>query len=171
MEIRPLRETDDRSKFRSGDFDLDRFIGRYAGQNQFRHHLGATYVAVESDRIWGYATIAAGNLERDALPRSLRRALPRYPMPVLRLARLAVDETSLRRGVGTSLLRYVFRLALKMAEGYGCVGILVDARSDAVSFYTQLGFSRLEVTAGEMESRPKPTPLFLPLDLVAAALK
>jgi hypothetical protein len=37
---RPLAPSDDRAIFRSGDADLDRFFHRYAGQNQFRHHLG-----------------------------------------------------------------------------------------------------------------------------------
>ena len=49
MEIRALREEDDRAAFRSGDPDLDRFLHRYAGQNQFRHHVGTTYVAVEGE--------------------------------------------------------------------------------------------------------------------------
>ena len=53
MEIRALRESDDRSAFQSGDPDLDRFLRKYAGQNQFRHHIGATYVAVERDRVAG----------------------------------------------------------------------------------------------------------------------
>ena len=42
MEIRALRNTDDRTTFRSGDADLDRFLAKYAGQNQFRHHIGVT---------------------------------------------------------------------------------------------------------------------------------
>ncbi len=42
MEIRPLREADDRTTFHSGEPDLDRFFVKYAGQNQFRHHIGTT---------------------------------------------------------------------------------------------------------------------------------
>jgi len=93
MEIRALRRSDDRSVFRSGDPDLDRFLQKYAGQNQFRHHLGATYVAVEGDHIAGYATVAPGHIEVEDLPVARRRRLPRYPLPILRLARLAVDES------------------------------------------------------------------------------
>ena len=170
IEIRPLQETDDRATFRSGDADLDRFFAKYAGQNQFRHHTGTTYVALESGRILGYATVAAGNIEGGALSASARRALPRYPLPVLRLARLAVDATSQNRGVGSALLRHVFLLALKMSDEYGCVGIMVDAKNDAVDFYARIGFSALEVSEGELESRPKPRAMFLPLDLIAAAL-
>jgi hypothetical protein len=91
MEIRGLREDDDRSRFRSGDVDLDRFFHRFAGQNQFRHHVGVTYVAIDGGSILGFVTIAPGQIEIDALPPTSRKALPRYPLPVLRLARLAVD--------------------------------------------------------------------------------
>jgi GNAT superfamily N-acetyltransferase len=170
IEIRPLRETDDRTAFRSGDPDLDRFFARYAGQNQFRHHIGTTYLALEAGRTLGYATVAPGNLEADALPITVRRALPRYPLPVLRLARLAVDVTAQGQGVGKTLLRHVFLLALQMSQEYGCVGVVVDAKRDAVEFYARVGFSPLEVTEGEIEARPKPAPLFLPIELVAAAL-
>jgi GNAT superfamily N-acetyltransferase len=171
IEIRPLQETDDRTSFRSEDPDLDRFFTRYAGQNQFRLHTGTTYIAVAPSRILGYATVAAGNIEGDALPASIRRALPRYPLPVLRLARLAVDATARGHGVGSALLRHVFLLALKMSEDYGCVGVVVDAKSGAIDFYSRIGFSVLDVSEGELESRPRPKPMFLPLDLVAKALE
>lgn len=170
IEIRPLRETDDRTTFQSGDPDLDGFFARYAAQNQFRHHTGTTYIAVDANRPVGYATIAAGNIEGDKLPVNARRALPRYPLPVLRLARLAVDARAQSGGVGSALLRHVFLLALKMSEEYGCVGIVVDAKRTAVEFYTRVGFSPLEISEGELESRPKATPMFLPLDLIAAAV-
>src|SRR5690242_20329299 len=105
MEIRLLRETDDRSTFRSGEPDLDRFFARYAGQNQFRHHIGTTYVAVEGGLVVGYATVAAAQIEGEDIPLSVRRQLPGYPLPVLRLARLAVDGIAQKRGVGRALLR------------------------------------------------------------------
>jgi len=170
IEIRPLRETDDRTTLRSGDPDLDRFFARYAGQNQFRHHIGTTYVAIEGGRILGYATVAPGNVEGEALPPAYVRKLPAYPLPVLRLARVAVDETMHDRGLGKALLRHVFVLALKMSEDYGCAGVVVDAKPGAVQFYARFGFSPLEVSEGEIEARPKPTPLFLPLELITAAL-
>lgn len=170
MEIRPLRETDNRTGFRSDDPDLDRFLAKYAGQNQFRHHLGSTYIAVETDTILGYVTVAAGQLESDELPAAARRKLPRYPLPVLRLARLAVDTRAQDKGVGRALLRHVFRLALSMAEQFGCTGVVVEAKPDAVDFYRRFGFEALEVAEGQLESRPEPVSMFLPLDVVIAAL-
>lgn len=169
MEIRALRETDDRTRFRSGDPDLDRFLVKYAGQNQFRHHIGTTYVAEESGRIVGYATVAPGQLEFERLQRGWKSKLPRYPLPILRLARLAVDQTAQGQGVGTALLRFIFRLALRLAGEYGCVGVVVDAKPGAVPFYERLGFFALEVLEGHGAARPVPTSMFLPLEDVRTA--
>ena len=59
VEIRPLRKDDHRGDFSCGQPDLDRFLEHYAGQNQFKLHIAVTYVATASERIVGYATIAA----------------------------------------------------------------------------------------------------------------
>jgi predicted N-acetyltransferase YhbS len=170
MEIRPLRESDDRASFRSGDADLDRFLHKYAGQNQFRHHIGSTYVAFEENRIAGYATVAPGHLEVEDLPPARRAKLPRYPLPILRLARLAVDQSMRGRGLGKSLLRFVLRLSLRMADDFGCTGVVVDAKPEAVSFYEQFGFEPLEVVEGQYQARPDATAMFLPLSEIAAAI-
>ena len=76
IEIRPLRPGDDRSNFRSGNADLDRFFHRYAGQNQFRHYIGVTWIAVERDRILGFVTISASQIEIESLPRKRKKKLP-----------------------------------------------------------------------------------------------
>ena len=162
MDIRALRPDDDRSGFRSGDPDLDRFFQKYAGQNQFRHHLGVTYVAVEQGRILGFVTISPGHLESEALTAVLRRKLPRYPVPILRLARLAVDETCRRKGVGGQLLGSVFELALKMTNDYGCAGIVADAKPDAVEFYRKYGFREKTAIAGDLRGQPRPIAMLLP---------
>lgn len=171
MEIRALRESDDRSVFSSGDLDLNYFFQKYAGQNQFRHHIGVTYVAVEGDRVAGYATVAPGHIEIENLPAAGRKRLPQYPLPVLRLARLAVDRLFQGRGLGKQLLCFVLNLALRMAGDFGCVGVVVDAKSEAVSFYRQFGFIALEVVEGESPARPLATAMFLSVRDIAAALQ
>lgn len=66
--VRKLRPTDDRKAFASGNVELDRFFWLYAGQNQFRQHLGTTYVAVDdADRIAGFATVTASEIAPDAI--------------------------------------------------------------------------------------------------------
>ena len=171
MEIRRLRPQDDRSRFRSGDDDLDRFFHRFAGQNQFRHYVGVTYVAVDADGVAGFITVTAGNLESDDLPASVRRKLPDYPLPILRLARLAVDERARRQGLGKQLLRFALGLTAKMAEDYGCVGIVVDAKEQAVEFYAKYGFVPLDAVEGASDARPALTPMFLAMRAIAAAAK
>ena len=162
--VRRLVPEDDRSEFRSGNADLDRFFVRYAGQNQFRHHIGTTYAAVDdASAISGYATVVASEISPGAIQAPSRKRLPRYPVPVLRLARLAVDERAKGQGVGRLLLQAVLALAAKMAADFGCIGVVVDAKPEAVAFYEKLGFVPLEVIAGELGDRPQPLPMFLEL--------
>lgn len=162
FEVRKLTPEHDRSKFRSGNTDLDRFFASYAGQNQFRHHIGTTYVAIDSEgTIAGFATVSAAEVAPDSIPAPKRKRLPRYPLPALRLARLAVDQRYAGQGVGSLLLRAVLVLASRMADDMGCIGVIVDAKPDAVAFYGKLGFVRLEVVAGELGDRPQPLPMFL----------
>jgi GNAT superfamily N-acetyltransferase len=166
--IRKLLPEDDRSDFRSGNVDLDRFFARYAGQNQFRHHIGITYVAVDdAGLIVGFATVAPSELSPGDVSSTSAKRLPKYPLPVLRLARLAVDERAKGRGVGSSLLRATFSLAIQMADDLGCIGVLVDAKPDAMAFYEKLGFVKLDVVSGELGDRPQPTPMFLELGQIA----
>ena len=169
MEIRALRPNDIRSDFRSGDEDLDRFFHRYAGQNQFRHYLGVTYVAIEGARVLGFATVAPRHIEIDDLPERTRKKLPRYPVPVLGLARLAVDHSARSMGLGEQLLRFVVTLAAKMADEMGCAGVVVDARAGAVDFYAKYGFTPFEMLEGQSEARPRATPMWLPIQLVKTA--
>ncbi len=166
-----LRESDDRSGFDSGDPELDRFFRRFAGQNQFRHHIGVTYVAVDGPRILGYATIAPGQIEVEDLPAKERKKFPQYPLPVLRLARLAVAASARGKGLGAQLLRFVLGLAVRMAGDYGCVGVVVDAKPAAVDFYTKYGFAPFELIEGQGESRPSPMPMLLGMRAIQEGLE
>jgi GNAT superfamily N-acetyltransferase len=170
VEIRPLREDDDRSSFACGEPDLDRFFEHYAGQNQFKLHLAITYVAVADDRIVGFATVTVGALERARVPNArLRRRLPAYPLPVLRLARLAVDVKARGLGIGKALARFVLELSMHQRDRLGCIGVVVDAKPDAAPFYVSLGFSPLEgVREGAVHGGA--TPLFLPIGSIASSI-
>ena len=162
-EIRRLTPEDDRSGFESGDIELDRFFRRFAGQNQFRHHIGTTYVAVDGEVIHGFVTVASAEVEIADLPRHRRKGLPAYPLPALRIARLAVDSRSQGRGIGSELLRFAYRLGGELAIKIGCAGVIVDAKAEAVPFYEIYGFEALEVTRGQLSERPEPTAMFLPI--------
>lgn len=163
-EIRALRRSDDRQAFRSGDEALDLFFHRYAGQNQFRHHVGTTYVAVEGERILGFVTVSPGSLDAGDLPSG--RKVPPYPVPILRVARLAVDASARGAHLGRALLRFAIELAERMAVELGCVGLVVDAKRGAEEFYHRYGFEPLGVVEGASAQRPEPTAMFLALGSV-----
>lgn len=171
LTIRLLRRDDDRSDFRCGEPAIDRFLQHYAGQNQFRFHLAVTWVAEWRDALAGFATVAAGSIDRHQIPSArLRKRLPAYPLPILRLARLGVDQWAQGAGIGRALLRHVFRLALEQRDRLGCVGIVTDAKPPAVSFYESLGFSELPgIREGALHGDP--LPMFLPVAALAAALE
>ena len=169
MDVRKLRDTDDRAAFRSGNADLDRFLHQFAGQNQFRHHIGVTYVAVDAGRVLGYATVAAAHLEIEGLPASARKNLPTYPLPALRLARLGVLLSAQGQGIGLELLRVVLTLAVTMADAYGCVGVVVDAKPDAVSFCAKYRLEAVDAVEGASDARPAPMPKFLGIKAIRAA--
>jgi len=161
VEIRSLRADDDRTAFHSGDIALDAFFQRYAGQNQFKHHIGVTYVAVDEGRILGFVTVSPATLDADALPS--KRKMPPYPVPVLRLARLATAEAARGLGIGRALLRFSIEIAERMRDEVGCVGLLVDAKAGAVAFYERYGFQPVQLAEGVAHVVPAPTPMFLSL--------
>lgn len=169
LSVRKLRPEDDRSSFESGDVDLDRFFRRFAGQNQFKHHVGTTYVAEEDGALLGFATVSPAQIEVQDLPAAKQGRLPRYPLPVLRLARLAVDKRAQGRGVGLTLLKAVFVLARSMADEFGCIGVVVDAKPQAMSFYQRYGFTELEVLQGQLGDRPEPVPMFLEIGAIPSS--
>lgn len=162
MRTRRLQPADDRSAFSCGDPDYDDFIRKYAGQHQFRHHIGVTIVAVEDERVVAYATVVPGHVETEELTDAERRRLPRHPVPVLRLARLAVDERFQGIGLGRRLVREVFLLALSMRDGFGCAAVVVDALESRASFYEALGFEPLVPLEGRSRVAGT-TAMFLPL--------
>ena len=170
IEIRPLVKDDDRSRFSCGQPELDRFFEHYAGQNQFKLHVAVTYVAVIETHIFGFATVAASSIERARVPSErLRKRLPAYPLPVLRLARLGVDTRARGLGIGKGLLRHVLALAVEQRDRIGCVGVVADAKPDAVAFYESLGFNAVEgVREGSLHGEPQP--MFLAIDTIAAAI-
>lgn len=169
VEIRPLREDDDRAAFSCGQPALDRYFHHYAGQNQFKLHLAITYVAEVDRRIAGFVTVSAGAIDRASVPSNrVRRHLPAYPLPILRLARMAVDQRAQGLGIGKALLGHVLSLAISQGEILGCIGVVTDAKPDATRFYEKFGFTPFpNIRAGALHGEP--TPMFLSLETIIAS--
>jgi predicted N-acetyltransferase YhbS len=129
-----------REGFNCCDAALNEFLLRQAGQQQ-RRGFGKTYVAVAEDgvTITGFITVSAGQVATTSLPSQLK--LPRYPAPMLRIGRLAVDVQHQGEGIGLDLLAFALRLAVEFSQRVGLYAVVVDAKHDkAKAFYLKLGF-------------------------------
>lgn len=154
MRIELLAEHHDRAGFDCGEPLLNLFLLRHAGQQQ-RKGLGKTYVAVADDNhaVQGFVTVSAGQVAAMQFPPALK--LPRYPVPILRVGRLAVDLHHQGLGIGQDLLAFALRLALRFSRQVGLFAVIVDAKHEkAAAFYQKLGFLR---------SLDNPLCLYLPL--------
>lgn len=168
IEVRALRKKDRRKEFSCGQPELDNYFHRFAGQGQFRQHVGVTYVAVAGEKLCGFATVAAGSIEFDELPQAFAKGLPSYPLPILRLGRLGISVEHQGQGIGKLLMRWVFLLALEQKNKFGCIGIVVDAKEGAVGFYERYGFQALvDVVEGKLRTSGAGTmPMFLAINSV-----
>jgi len=169
--IRILKGEDDRSTFSCGEIDLDYFFQRYAGQNQFRHYIGTTYIATDEKSVFGFVSVSAGTLLKRSLSSSAAKRYPNYPLPIMRITRIAVDEKYQNRGLGKYLIKSMFYLSLEQKEKFGCVGIVVDAKSDAILFYKKLGFIELEAEGGKLNVHPSQTAMFIGTKTVEKAVR
>jgi hypothetical protein len=67
-------------------------------------------------------------------------------------------------------MRAVFTVAVELRGKVGCVGIVVDAKPGAESYYSRYGFVELEAVEGMLEERPTPKPMILPLSAIVRAV-
>lgn len=127
-------------EFDSGVPALDTWLHNYAGQSA-RADMAVTYVAQVDDRVVGYYAITASEVAQDDAPPELTRRAGRHPIPVIRLARLAVDRSYRGQGLGAGLLREALLSAANAAEIIGARAIVVDAKDDeAAAFYRHFEF-------------------------------
>ena len=126
--------------FDCGDDALNSYLRRYALQN---HRSGAarTYVATRDQRVVGYYTLAYGAVSHEEATTRTRSGLARHPIPVLVLARLAVDLCEQCKGIGKGLLKDALMRAMQAADIAGLRAVVVHAKDDAAgAFYLKFGF-------------------------------
>ncbi|MBX3575741.1 MAG: GNAT family N-acetyltransferase [Rhizobiaceae bacterium] len=126
--------------FDCGEPSLNRFLARHALQNQ-QANAAQTYVGMADAEVIGFYALAVGNVGFDDAPERLRKGLARHPVPVMLLARLAVDVRWQGRGVAAGLLRDAILRTLQAADIAGIRAFVVHAKDDrARSFYSRFGF-------------------------------
>jgi GNAT superfamily N-acetyltransferase len=137
---RPLQSGDPVGDFDCGVEELNRYLQRFAWINQ-QANAAVTYVTIKDGAIAGYYTIVAAAAEHGEAAERLRKGLARHPIPVLLLARLAVDVRFRGAGLAKQLVREAALLTVKLSKFTGIRALVVDAKNErARMFYEKLNF-------------------------------
>jgi GNAT superfamily N-acetyltransferase len=129
--------------FDCGNESLNQYLKRFALTNTAAG-TSRTYATTPTKHatVVGYFSLAAGSVEKASVPNRVAQGAPNYPVPVVLLARLAVDRQLHGQGLGKSLLRDALTRALAASDVIGIRAILVHAKDDeAAAFYRRFGFS------------------------------
>ena len=138
--IEKLRQDHDLDHFDCGKEDLNRFLRLRAWSSQ-QANSAQTYVLAKDLRVFGYYSLAASSVSFDAATGRVKKGQARHPVPVILLARLAVDLKAQRQGVGAALLKDALIRTATAASTVGARALLVHAQdSDAKTFYENFGF-------------------------------
>lgn len=133
----------DGASFHCGQPPLDEYIRRYASQD-VRRNVARVFMATpesEPHHLAGFFTLSAGSVNCSELPESLARKLPKYPVPVALIGRLAVDTSFQGKGLGSILLADACQKVAYASAMLAVAGIVVDAKdAAAVGFYRHFGF-------------------------------
>ena len=158
-----LTSAHDVSTFDCGVPELDDWLQRRALHNE-ASRASRTFVVVSEERVVGYYALATGSVAHAAATGRIRRNMP-DPVPVMTLARLAVDKAFQGSGLGSALLRDAMLRTLQAAQIAGIRAVLLQAVSeDARKFYTHHGFSEspidpmiMMISLGDLEKAARAT--------------
>lgn len=136
-----LNKAHDRQNFDCGVEALNEHLKKYALQNQ-KKDLGRTYVVTTgSNRIVGYYTLVYGATTHEEATAEVAAGIGKYQIPIILLARLAVDVGEKGQGLGKALVRDALLRAVQAADIAGLRAVLVHAKGEAAKkFYEKLNF-------------------------------
>jgi GNAT superfamily N-acetyltransferase len=138
--IEKLRRDHSLDGFDCGKEELNSFLKRHALTNQ-ASDSAQTYVLAEGLVVKGYYSLAAGAVSHEEATERVKKGLARHPVPVVLLARLAVDASMQGKKVGPALLKDALRRAVHAADTIGARAVLVHAKDDnAKGFYEHFTF-------------------------------
>jgi GNAT superfamily N-acetyltransferase len=137
----PLQRSHKCDEFDCGSPPLNDYLTRFAWINQ-KSGAARTYVACRGKRVVGYYSLAFGSIEHEAASPRVRQGLARHPIPIMLLARLAVDVSEHGQGIGKGLLKDALLRTLQAADIGGLRALLVHAKdTQAKAFYEKFGFA------------------------------
>jgi GNAT superfamily N-acetyltransferase len=127
--------------FDCGKDPLNIYLKQYAGQNEKRGGSRTYVVADRSNRVVGYYTLAVGSIAHTDAPLAIKKGLGQYPIPVIILARLAIDRSIQKQRYGSALLKDALKRTFNVSREVGVRAVLVHAKdSDARNWYKKYGF-------------------------------
>jgi GNAT superfamily N-acetyltransferase len=139
--VEKLRPDHAVADFDSRREELNRYLARYAWANQ-QAGAGQTYVGLVGQTVVGYHTLAVGQVMREGAPQRLSQGLARHPVPIMLLARLAVDRRWQGHGIGKALLKDAMLRTLQAADIAGIRALAVQAKDEqARAFYERFDFA------------------------------
>lgn len=128
--VRKLAPTDQVDAFDCGQPALNQFLQRYALVNQ-KANSAQTYVCCLGETVVGFYSLAVGSVEPPSAPARVMKGLARHQVPVMVLARLAVDAEQQRKGIGQALLKDALLRTAQAAEIAGIRCLLVHAKDES----------------------------------------
>lgn len=138
--VEKLRRDHPVEGFDCGREELNRYLSRYAWQNQ-QAGSAQTYVGIVGEVIIGYHTLGVGHVALEDAPERLKKGLAKHPVPIMLLARLAIDRRWQGQGVGKALLRDALQRTLQAADIAGIRAFAVHAKDEeARRFYEHFDF-------------------------------
>lgn len=160
IRIEGIQRHHQRNDFDCGDSSLNEFLQKYARQNDERN-IAKTFIAAGADnKVLGYYSISAAEIEFAELPGTATSGLPRYPIPAARIGRLAVDQSVQGSGLGARLLVDALQRIYLSSDQVAVKVVLVDAQHEkACAFYQHFGFILLPGSRFT---------LFLPIETIAS---
>jgi GNAT superfamily N-acetyltransferase len=140
LRIEKLHRTHEVETFTCGQPELDRFLVRHALQAQ-QAGSSQTYVGVSDKTVIGFYSLVVSEVKHADAPERVAKGMPRYPIPLMVLARLAVHSDWQGRRIGAGLLLDALGRTLQVADLAGMRALAVHAKDDsAASFYRHFGF-------------------------------
>ncbi len=138
--IEKLRQDHAVETFDCGDQDLNRFLRQHAFHSQLSGG-STTYVGLVDQALIGYFTLAVGSVEYEKAPERVTKGLAHHSIPIMLLARLAVDLHWQKKGVGGGLLKNAMLRTVQAADIAGIRALVVHAKDRAAKgFYQHFNF-------------------------------
>ena len=139
--VEKLSADHDFDLFDCGKEPLNRFLQRHALTNMTANAARTYVVCGDGKRVVGYYSLAVGAVEHGSAPSRVTRGLARHPVPVMLLARLAVDRSAQGSGLGKALLKDALLRTAQASEIAGIRALLVHAKDDAAkAWYERFDF-------------------------------